>query len=90
MINQTNSQRDKGISRRAFLSRAGAGSALLAFGLATTLRADDLTKVLPWKEGSTAYKFHMIGNAHIDPVWLWPWSVGISVVYSTFKSALVG
>ena len=88
MNNQTNSQRDNGMSRRAFVSRAGAGSALLAFGLASTLRADDLTKVLPWKEGATAYKFHMIGNAHIDPVWLWPWSEGISVVYSTFKSAL--
>jgi alpha-mannosidase len=30
----------------------------------------------------------MIGNAHIDPVWLWPWSEGIAVVHSTFRSAL--
>ena len=30
----------------------------------------------------------MIGQAHIDPVWLWPWSEGISVVHSTFRSAL--
>jgi len=30
----------------------------------------------------------MIGHGHIDPVWLWPMSEGISVVYSTFRSAL--
>ena len=30
----------------------------------------------------------MIGHAHIDPVWLWPWTEGISVVHSTFRSAL--
>ena len=30
----------------------------------------------------------MIGHAHIDPVWLWPWSEGLSVVHSTFRSAL--
>jgi len=30
----------------------------------------------------------MIGQAHIDPVWLWPWTEGISVVFSTFRSAL--
>ena len=30
----------------------------------------------------------MIGQAHIDPVWLWPWPEGVSVVHSTFRSAL--
>ena len=30
----------------------------------------------------------MIGNGHIDPVWLWQWSEGESVVLSTFRSAL--
>jgi alpha-mannosidase len=30
----------------------------------------------------------MIGHGHIDPVWLWPWSEGVSVVHSTFRSAL--
>ena len=30
----------------------------------------------------------MIGQAHIDPVWLWPWSEGLAVVHSTFRSAL--
>lgn len=31
---------------------------------------------------------HMIGNAHIDPVWLWQWQEGFHEVKSTFRSAL--
>jgi alpha-mannosidase len=30
----------------------------------------------------------MIGNAHIDAPWLWPWPEAMSVVHSTFRSAL--
>jgi alpha-mannosidase len=30
----------------------------------------------------------MIGHGHIDPVWLWPWTEGVSIVHSTFRSAL--
>jgi len=33
-------------------------------------------------------KLHMIGNAHIDPVWLWPWQEGFHEVKATFRSAL--
>lgn len=31
---------------------------------------------------------HMIGNAHIDPVWLWQWQEGYQEVRATFRSAL--
>ncbi len=31
---------------------------------------------------------HLIGNAHIDPAWLWRWTEGCSEVLSTFRSAL--
>jgi alpha-mannosidase len=31
---------------------------------------------------------HMIGNAHIDPVWLWQWPEGYQEVHATFTSAL--
>jgi alpha-mannosidase len=31
---------------------------------------------------------HMIGNAHIDPVWLWQWPEGYQEVRATFTSAL--
>ena len=31
---------------------------------------------------------HMIGNAHLDPVWLWQWQEGYQEVKATFQSAL--
>jgi len=31
---------------------------------------------------------HLIGNAHIDPVWLWRWQEGFAEVRATFRSAL--
>ena len=40
--------------------------------------ADDLTK----------FTVHMIGNAHIDPAWLWQWKEGRDEVFNTYRSAL--
>ncbi len=31
---------------------------------------------------------HMIGNAHIDPVWLWRWPEGYQEVLATFRSVI--
>jgi alpha-mannosidase len=31
---------------------------------------------------------HMIGNAHLDPVWLWQWQEGYAEIKATFRSAL--
>ncbi|MGM9682996.1 MAG: alpha-mannosidase [Eubacteriales bacterium] len=33
-------------------------------------------------------KIYLIGNAHLDPVWLWRWQEGFSEIVSTFRSAL--
>lgn len=33
-------------------------------------------------------KVHLIGNAHLDPVWLWRWQEGFSEIVATFRSAL--
>lgn len=33
-------------------------------------------------------KLHMIGHAHIDPVWLWQWQEGFQEIKATFQSAL--
>ena len=33
-------------------------------------------------------KIHLIGNAHLDPAWLWRWQEGFSEVLATFRSAL--
>lgn len=76
------------ISRRSFISRAAAGSALIAIGPVSNLMANEFQQVVPWPVDASKYRFYMIGHAHIDPVWLWPWTEGISVVHSTFRSAL--
>ena len=31
---------------------------------------------------------HLLGNAHIDPVWLWRWQEGFAETKATFRSAL--
>jgi alpha-mannosidase len=36
----------------------------------------------------TPQRLHMIGNAHIDPVWLWQWPEGYQEVRATFHSAI--
>lgn len=33
-------------------------------------------------------KVHLIGNAHLDPVWLWRWQEGYAEIKATFRSAL--
>ncbi|UBV44258.1 alpha-mannosidase (plasmid) [Deinococcus taeanensis] len=37
---------------------------------------------------SKALTFHLVGHAHIDPVWLWDWREGHETVKATFRSAL--
>lgn len=33
-------------------------------------------------------QIYLIGNAHIDPVWLWKKSEGLSEILATYRSAL--
>ena len=42
----------------------------------------------PWPPTAAQYRFHMIGNSHIDAVWLWTWPEGMAAVVSAFRSAL--
>lgn len=76
------------LSRRAFVNRTVAGSAFLAFSPLTTFMAGERKQDEKWPSGAEKYRVHMIGHAHIDPVWLWPWQEGLAVVYSTFRSEL--
>lgn len=80
----------KNISRRDFIRRSTAGAAALAMAPLATIVAQQPNTQGPivWAKNAPAFKFHMVGHAHIDPVWLWPWREGISVVHSTFRSAL--
>ncbi|MBS1815235.1 MAG: alpha-mannosidase [Acidobacteria bacterium] len=41
-----------------------------------------------WAPDAKSLRLHMIGNSHIDAVWLWPLAEADSVVHSTFRSAL--
>lgn len=41
-----------------------------------------------WPPDASQYKLYMIGNAHIDIPWLWPWWEAMAVGLSTFHSAL--
>ena len=41
-----------------------------------------------WPADAAQYKLFMIGNAHIDIPWLWPWPESMSVGLSTFRAAL--
>ena len=76
------------ITRRDFINHTTAGTAVIAMGPVTNLVAGDTKPEEPWPANASSFKFYMIGHAHIDPVWLWRWSEGVSVVHSTFQSAL--
>lgn len=36
----------------------------------------------------TEPKIFLVGNAHLDPVWLWRWQEGYAEIKATFRSAL--
>ncbi|MGD0343184.1 MAG: hypothetical protein ABSA76_15900, partial [Bacteroidales bacterium] len=78
----------KTLSRRKFVSQTVAGSTLALLSPMVFFGENCQDKSAAWPRDSSKYRVHMIGNAHIDPVWLWPWPEGIAVVYSTFRSAL--
>lgn len=46
------------------------------------------SKQAPPKRRPKDYTVHMIGNAHIDPIWLWRWQEGYDEMVSTSRSAL--
>ena len=76
------------ISRRTFINNTAPGTAFIAMGPVTNLFADGVQQSNTWTKDASKFRFHMIGHGHINPVWLWPWSEGISVVHSTFRSTL--
>ncbi|MGE5420030.1 MAG: hypothetical protein ACM3UT_07570, partial [Chloroflexota bacterium] len=85
MKNRKISRKAGKMSRRKFINITAAGSAALAAGPLNGLL---LQAPFAWPENAPQFRFHMIGHAHIDPVWLWPWTEGLSVVHSTFRSNL--
>ncbi|MDR1789679.1 MAG: hypothetical protein LBR12_04980, partial [Opitutaceae bacterium] len=59
-----------------------------SFCLTLPLAAADKPPPDSFPADAPAQSFLMIGNGHIDPVWLWPWQEGVNLVHSTFRSAL--
>lgn len=51
-------------------------------------RAKSGTRHVSPQNGGNTRRIYMIGNAHIDPVWLWHWPEGYAEVRATFRSAL--
>ncbi len=88
MKNRGRSKASKLISRRTFINGAFAGSAVMTLGPISGIIAERNQENTGWPSGASKTRIHLIGHAHIDPVWLWPWSEGISVAHSTFRSAL--
>ncbi len=87
------------LDRREFFRLAGLGtmSVALADSSRKALCANEAEAPQPsaagqsskaWPSGSPQHLLHMIAYAHIDAVWLWPWPEAMSVVLSTFRSAL--
>jgi alpha-mannosidase len=88
MKKENNSKNGKSISRRTFINYSSAGVAGIVLGPVPGLLTNDAQQTGSWPSNAGKFRFHMIGQAHIDPVWLWPWPEGVSVVHSTFRSAL--
>jgi len=76
------------ISRRTFINNAAAGTVFVAMGPGKGFFGNDMQQDNIWPADASKFRFHMIGHGHIDPVWLWSWAEGISVVHSTFRAAL--
>ena len=74
--------RRRGARRAVVLDRARAGDAR-----APPPRDPRAGRPLGGRRVS-ARVLHMIGNAHIDPVWLWQWPEGYQEVRATFRSAV--
>jgi alpha-mannosidase len=88
MKDKNKAKPDNLMSRRTFINSTAAGSAFIAIGPMTNLFGNNTQQPEAWPAEASKYRFHMIGNGHIDPVWLWPWFEGVAVVHSTFRSAL--
>lgn len=83
-----NKESKNSISRRRFITRTTSGAAGLVAIPYLNFQENVGSRGRKWPADAKKYKFHLTGQAHIDPVWLWPWSEGVSVVHSTFRSAL--
>ena len=55
---------------------------LFSIGVDTAAPEDD------WPPGASDYRIHVVGQGHLDAVWLWPWYESLSEAHSTFRTVL--
>jgi hypothetical protein len=63
-MKKTSSTTDSSLSRRDFINRMAAGTAMIAFAPVNTLLAGNGSG--SWPVDAPRYRFHMIGHAHIE------------------------
>ncbi|MDR2765352.1 MAG: glycosyl hydrolase-related protein [Tannerella sp.] len=85
-MNRKHFTKSGALTRRDFIRRAALGSAALAITPANSLLARPAKS--GWPRNAKKYSIYMIGHAHLDVIWLWPWHEGLAVAHSTFRSAL--
>ena len=58
------------------------------YGIMAVPKISTARKIRFGPKGARMKKMYWIGNAHLDPVWLWRWQDGYSEVLATYRSAL--
>ena len=87
------------LDRREFIKLAGIGTVGMTLtesskGMLRANNVHDPQTTPPgqsnelWPSAAAHHHLYVIAYAHIDAVWLWPWNEAMSVVLSTFRSAL--
>ncbi|SHF23357.1 alpha-mannosidase [Mariniphaga anaerophila] len=87
-MEKTSSINESSLSRRDFINKTVAGTSAVVFAPVKTFFPRITDRHCMWPINASNFRFHMIGHGHIDPVWLWPWHEGMSIVHSTFRSNL--
>ncbi len=76
-------QLDKAVNAIDFAALDKGDQAAFSHSLETA--TTDLQPLNAWMKQFTV---HLVGNAHIDMAWLWPWTETVEVVRDTFRTAL--
>jgi len=64
-----NSNKKTALTRRQFIGRTAVGTVAVAITPFGSVFGENMLQTA-WPANAAQFKFHMIGHAHIDPVWL--------------------
>ena len=64
---------------------------VLVCALSLVAEEDGRAILTPWPpDAYSQYKLYMIGNAHIDIPWLWPWPEAVLIIEATESAIILG